>query len=392
MALAATALGCSTPPGPEEIPVGLLLSYTGYVAANSVNSERGLRLAIEAVNAAGGIDGRRLRVMARDTRSSGTNVGRPAQELLDAQVAVLIGPDTVDLVTELRPTLKDHTLILPSFNTSSDVGYKPAGWFVMGATSQRAACELMAQIRADHRQSPVVVVNPVGYNSGLAWHMANRYGIPKYVLPTETLSSADSIRPLVDLNADAFVAAVIPSSASSLVFALQAAGQLDDPRRWYMSPTLHTPTFLDVIPKGALDGGHGVSQATGPGAAEFRARFAARWQDEPLDDAYPFYDAGAVAALALQRAVTLVGTVPAGTGLGEHILAVTHAGGTPLRWDELDRGLALLRDGQPVQYLGLSGPLEFDASGQTPDASMNWWTVAGSHIQDLPHQTDCRRM
>ena len=46
-----------------------MLSYTGYLAANSINSERALLMAIEAANAAGGIDQRRVEVLARDTRS-----------------------------------------------------------------------------------------------------------------------------------------------------------------------------------------------------------------------------------------------------------------------------------------------------------------------------------
>ena len=43
--------------------------------------------------------------------------------------------------------------------------------------------------------------------------------------------------------------------------------------------------------------GHGGGRA--PTSAPL---FQARWQDEALDDAFPFYDAGAVAVLGLQRA------------------------------------------------------------------------------------------
>ena len=72
--------------------------------------------------------------------------------------------------------------------------------------------------------------------------------------------------------------------------------------------------------------------------------------------------------LALQRALSREGTIPGGTGLARHIIAVTHASNTPVRWNELGRGLELLREGREVGYVGLSGPLEFDVSGQTPGA------------------------
>ena len=49
------ALGCGEPePEPETIPIGLLLSYTGYLSADSINSERALLMAIGTANDGGG--------------------------------------------------------------------------------------------------------------------------------------------------------------------------------------------------------------------------------------------------------------------------------------------------------------------------------------------------
>src|SRR5205814_9227432 len=62
-------LGCGAPAEADHpIPIGLLLSYSGPLAANSVNSERAVLMAVEAVNAAGGVTGRPLSVLPRDTR------------------------------------------------------------------------------------------------------------------------------------------------------------------------------------------------------------------------------------------------------------------------------------------------------------------------------------
>src|SRR3954469_18950388 len=98
--LVAVALaGCGGSPASDDgIPIGLMLSYTGYLAANSVNSERALWMAVEAVNTGGGVGGKPLRIVARDTRSDVQKVRQPAQELIDAGVVAFIGPDTNDLV------------------------------------------------------------------------------------------------------------------------------------------------------------------------------------------------------------------------------------------------------------------------------------------------------
>jgi branched-chain amino acid transport system substrate-binding protein len=392
IATAAVVVGCGDPPSPpgEVVSVGLMLSYTGYLAANSINSERALLMAIDAANQGGGVEGRPLRVLARDTRSDARKVTVPAQELLDAGVATLIGPDNVDLVTQLKDLLVNRTIMLPSQNTSSDLLWKPASWFVMGANTGRVACELVAQTAVDGRRHPLVILNANGYNNTLAWDLTNRYGMPKYVLNADQASTKQSVRPIIDADADAYVLATFPPSGASLIAALSAAGALKDPSRWYLSPALHTPFFLGSIPRGAFAGAHGVAAGTVAGAADFRARFAARWQDDPLDDAYPFYDTGAVVALALERALVRDGAVPTGTGLSQHITAVTRPGGQPIGWDQVAHGLDLLHQGQEVQYLGLSGVLEFDSTGVTPAAAIRWWTVGPDGFVDVSKTSDCR--
>jgi hypothetical protein len=260
----------------------------------------------------------------------------------------------------------------------------------MGAGSGRMACELAAQLRAGGWQRPLVLVESNGYNSGLGWELTRTYGIPQVFLPSNQLSNATTVQPITAWPADAYVLLALPTSASSLVFALAAVGALGPPSRWYLSPTLHTPALLETIPKGALAGAHGVAPGTVAGASDFRNRFVARWHDQPLDDAYPFFDAGAVAMLALERAVVREGAIPTGAALSPHILAVTNGGGTPVRWNEMDRGMDLLRQGQEVEYVGLSGALEFDLLGQAAAANTNWWAIGQDGFDPVPNLGNCR--
>jgi ABC-type branched-subunit amino acid transport system substrate-binding protein len=389
---AAGALGCSTAAPDEGISLGLLLSYSGYLAANSVNSERAFLMAMEAANAAGGISGRRLRLVAKNTRSDPTKVGVPARELVDAGVSLVIGPDTLDLATQLKTVFHDRTMILPSFATASDIEWKPDPWFVMGAATTRVACELVAQLRGDGHTNPLLVVNTTGYNTQISWKLTNTYAMTKYVLPADEGASSLALQAIKSSSADAFVLAAFPSSASALIYALAASGAVGDPSRWYLSPTLHTPAFLETIPKDALLGARGVAPGTVSSAGDFVVSFAARWDDAALDDAYSFYDAGAIAALALQRAVVKEGAVPTGAGLSKHISAVTHSGGgTPIQWNEIAQGLALVQQGQEVQYVGLSGAIEFDQFGYTPAAGTRWWKIGEGGFTDVPRTvTDCK--
>jgi ABC-type branched-subunit amino acid transport system substrate-binding protein len=380
-------------PGGDAIPIGLLLSYTGGLAGNSVNSERAVLLAIEAANASGGVNDRPLRLLARDTRSDAGKVDAPAKELLDAGSAILIGPDAGDFLTQLRPLLQDRTILLPSFATASDVEYKPAPWFLMGPSMARVACELMGQSAADGRRRLMQIVSPGSYNGSLSFVLTNTYKLySTHRLSTDQASSTMSVGLLTRemLNADAYFLAASPSTAVSLVYALVAAlGEIGDTTRWYLSPTLHTPAFLEAIPRGALEGARGVSPGTVAGAGGFREYFRARWQETPLDDAYSFFDAGALAALAIQHATRNGEPIPTGKGLSPHLVAVTRAGGTPIQWHEIGRGLELLRQGVEIEYFGLTGQLQFDDLGKPQNTTTKWWTIQDGRFVDLPHSTSC---
>jgi hypothetical protein len=136
-------------------------------------------------------------------------------------------------------------------------------------------------------------------------------------------------------------------------------------------------------------GARGVAPGTVAGSADFRAQFTARWQEPPRDEAYPFHDATVVAVLGLQRALREERAIPTGRGLSPHLVAVTQAGGSPVRWNEIGRGLELLRQGEEVEYFGLKGPLQFDAIGRTQVATTKWWSIEQNGFTDIPRDTDC---
>jgi ABC-type branched-subunit amino acid transport system substrate-binding protein len=387
------SLGCEEPPPGDAVKIGVLLAYTGYRSANSTSSERALLMAIEAANQAGGISGRPIRLIARDTHSDPDKVTQPARELLAQAPAMFIGLDTPETALPLRDLLGDYTIIMPSFATSHSPFRRPFGWFVMGTGTARIACELVAQMRAAGRTHPVVLADASGYNGLVAWELTRRYALPQLTLPPPTALNPTSVKSIVGFKSagikpDAYVLVALPPNATSLVYAMAAAGAIGDPKQWYLSPTLHTPALLETIPAGTLAGARGVSPGTVAGAGDFRAAFAARWHDMPLDDAYSFYDAGAVAVLALARAQARDGKIPALADLSKHVVAVTH-GREPIGWDEIGLGIQKLREGAEVEYFGLSGIIEFDLSGQTPAANTNWWTIGAGGFADIPHTTEC---
>jgi branched-chain amino acid transport system substrate-binding protein len=75
------------------IQVGYLPALTGPSSSTGIGINRGIQLAMQEINAAGGIDGRQIELISRDTQSDPTKAVNGAAELTRGQkVSVVFGP------------------------------------------------------------------------------------------------------------------------------------------------------------------------------------------------------------------------------------------------------------------------------------------------------------
>jgi branched-chain amino acid transport system substrate-binding protein len=93
--LAATAivagLSCGGKAG-AAIKIGLVVPLTGDVKTFGESTRNGVMLAIDEVNAAGGINGRKIDVVATDDRNDPTETGNAGSKLIDMdRVVAIIG-------------------------------------------------------------------------------------------------------------------------------------------------------------------------------------------------------------------------------------------------------------------------------------------------------------
>src|SRR3981189_1194828 len=77
----------------EPIKVGCLAAMTGPSSAPTIGFNRGVTFAADAINAAGGVKGRKLGVVTRDTQGDPTKAVNATQELISqAKVHAIWGP------------------------------------------------------------------------------------------------------------------------------------------------------------------------------------------------------------------------------------------------------------------------------------------------------------
>ena len=73
--------------------IGYLPALTGPSSSTGIGINRGIQLAVQEINAAGGIDGRQIELIVRDTQSDPTKAVNGAAELTHGEkVSVVFGP------------------------------------------------------------------------------------------------------------------------------------------------------------------------------------------------------------------------------------------------------------------------------------------------------------
>lgn len=101
MLLGTAALGLLVSAAPaafaEEIVIGAATAQTGGLAPYDQPALAGLRMAVQELNAKGGLDGKyKINLVIKDTRSDTAQTATAAQELIDAGAKILITPCDAD--------------------------------------------------------------------------------------------------------------------------------------------------------------------------------------------------------------------------------------------------------------------------------------------------------
>ncbi len=104
---------------PSPITVGFAGPLTGPYSDLGVQGRNGAQLAVERVDAEGGIAGRELELMAVDDEGTEDGARRVADELVNADVTAVIGHMTSDQTVAALPIMNEAETVLISPTTST---------------------------------------------------------------------------------------------------------------------------------------------------------------------------------------------------------------------------------------------------------------------------------
>ena len=116
--------------GTDTIKVGYIGPLTGEAASYGMDTLNGVKIAVEDINAEGGINGRKIELIAEDGRCTGTDAAGAAQKLIHVdKVVVIIGGQCSGETLAAAPIAEAAKIVMMSpISSSPDVS--KAGDFI----------------------------------------------------------------------------------------------------------------------------------------------------------------------------------------------------------------------------------------------------------------------
>ncbi|WP_438018676.1 ABC transporter substrate-binding protein [Sorangium sp. So ce315] len=421
VALLSASCASTAPERPEDaIVLGALLPFSGSESAIGRNLEQAMLLAVDDVNAAGGLRGRPFDLRSRDSHSSPERGFDQLVELLYAdQVAYLIGPEENELARKIAQDVKARDVfhMLPGYAAPSVARSETrGGWMRLAPSSFEVGCALALTAASERIRSVNSLAARDDYNASVSSAFTTLFAaLGGRVLPSVTFTSgeptyATKIKSAFATRVGRTLLAAHAATASTIVTEWTVSGR---PGTWLLGPALRTDVLLANVPTGALDGYLGVSPSlslrsechvvdeagqavdcTTENAAAFIGHFSRRWDGEaPLPAAHFYYDGVVLIAMGLVYAEAKSGKIPSsGHELRRILRELNSPENEAASWRDLRSAMERLRAGIPLRYVGAAAEYEFDKYGANLHHFMQQWTIERDRFVDLaPIAVTCER-
>jgi branched-chain amino acid transport system substrate-binding protein len=109
------APGCAPAPPSEPVKIGALFSVTGPASFLGAPEEKTVQMMVEKINASGGINGRKLELVIKDTAGSPEKAVSFAKQLIEEdKVLAIIGPSTSGETMKIKDLCEENQVPLVS--------------------------------------------------------------------------------------------------------------------------------------------------------------------------------------------------------------------------------------------------------------------------------------
>ena len=372
----------------ETLKIGFLADFSGPIAEFGPVIQTGVELAIEHINAAGGVLGNDVIFVTGDTALDATQGVEEARRLIEIEgVHAIIGPlsSTVTLAVSASvtadakiPTISPSATS-PALSTADDNGF-----LFRSTTSDAAQGVVLAGLAEDEGYDNVAVLflNDA-YGQGLAEAFEGAFNgtVTSASYEDGAASYLAELQQAAGGGATVLIAIGFPTQAEIFV---REALENDIFQQFLFVDGTKSQDLIDAIGAENLEGFKGTAPGAGPespGLSAWNAAYIAKYGSLPT---VPFVREAYDAMIAIALAAQFAGSVD-GTAIRDALPKVAAPGGTSYipGADGVKRALDAVKAGKDVNYEGAATTLDWNANGDVTTGYIGIWQYAGGTIVEL---------
>ncbi len=369
--------------------LGMLFDFSGGLAEFGEQLERGVVLAVEHVNAAGGIGGRPVEIVAADTQADPNIALEEARRLIEAAgVDAIVGPlSSAETLAAARLAAESRIPFITPTATSPQICLADDDDFVFAATIDDAGlgATIAELAEALGHERVGLLSRDDAWGQGLATAFLGAYGgdVRAVAFRDGQASWLAELQRAAQGGARTLVLFGFPPETERILIESAERDLFD---RYLVADSVRTVSLLEAVGPEILAGTYGAAALADPELAPRDAWEEAhleRWGEPPrLAFVHKAYDAALGLALAAQAA----GPPYDGARIRDEIRKI--GAGPGLRVQAADpagirAGLEALAEGDAIDFEGASIPFEFNRCGGVERGLFSIWRFTESGIEDL---------
>jgi len=380
--LTTEAPATTTAPSADPLVLASLMPLSGDLASLGPGIALGAALAVQQINAAGGINGADVTLLEGDSGCDGA-VALTSLNDVNAQGAqgVMGAACSGTSIAILDTAIAAKVVMVSPSNTSPQfTTMDNKGFYARTAPSDLLQGQVLSALLIEDGVKTISIISRAdSYGRGLAEATASAFEATEGNVVTNIVyhaTDATEFSAEVTLlgkgSVDAIVGILFPETGCGVLQPAFETGLLDTP--WYMTDGVKDAGLASLCGLGtALDGFKGT--APGSTAGDAKVAFEAAYAEVSADGEPTFifapqaYDA--VMLMAISAAANGVTGAEIASGLAE-----ASSGGTQCIGVEC---IALAAAGEDVDYMGASGDINLDDAGDPTAATYDIWTTEGDN-------------
>ena len=296
----------------KPILIGFAAELTGRKAELGVQERNGVQLAVETINASGGVAGRKIELIVRDDHGTPGQAQAADRELINAGVLAIIGHATsgqtvagLDVTNPAHVVLLSPTVSTPKLSGLDDYFFRVYPSF---KDSAQAFAQYTYQRSGINRLAIIYDIDNAAYAETYSTAFADRFqslgGKIAGEISFSSVTQPDFSPLLLKLRASKAEGLLIIASDVDTALIAQRTRLMDWQIPLYTSAWAQTETLINnggqAVEGLKLEQSYALTNQS-PAFLDFQARYQARFGHAPSFGAAFGYEAALVLALALEK-------------------------------------------------------------------------------------------